>query len=65
MMNYRAEMREYNGEDCSEVVLPTLEDGEQEIVLVTHDECYFHSNDDDAVTWTENGESIIKKTAKA
>jgi hypothetical protein len=65
MMNYRAKMRVYNGEDCSEVVLPTLEDGEHEIVLVMHDECYFHSKDDVAVTWTENGESIIKRRARA
>ncbi|ODQ69436.1 hypothetical protein LIPSTDRAFT_187160 [Lipomyces starkeyi NRRL Y-11557] len=25
------------------------------------DEWYFHSNDDNAITWTERGESIIKK----
>ncbi|KAJ8098164.1 hypothetical protein POJ06DRAFT_258706 [Lipomyces tetrasporus] len=53
MMNYRAKMREYGGEDCTEVILPNLDDGEHEIVQVTHDECYFNSNDDVAVTWTE------------
>ncbi|KAK9243117.1 hypothetical protein V1506DRAFT_545406 [Lipomyces tetrasporus] len=31
MLNYRAKRRECDGEDCSEVILPNLEDGEQEI----------------------------------
>ncbi|KAK9376167.1 uncharacterized protein V1513DRAFT_440909 [Lipomyces chichibuensis] len=61
MMNYRTKMREYGGEDCSEVIMPNLQEGDKEIVLVTRDECYFNSNDDVAITWTAKGESIIKK----
>ncbi|ODQ73129.1 hypothetical protein LIPSTDRAFT_285549 [Lipomyces starkeyi NRRL Y-11557] len=30
-------------------------------LLVTHDECYFHGNDDNAVSWIEHGESVVKK----
>ncbi|KAK9318137.1 hypothetical protein V1522DRAFT_418680 [Lipomyces starkeyi] len=33
MMNYRAKMREYNGEDCSEVVLPTLKTASKKLCL--------------------------------
>ncbi|KAK9241586.1 hypothetical protein V1506DRAFT_550303 [Lipomyces tetrasporus] len=61
MMDYRTKMREYGGEDCSEVIMPDLQDGDKEVVLVTHDECYFNSNDDVTITWTEKGESTIKK----
>ncbi|KAK9357257.1 hypothetical protein V1504DRAFT_87280 [Lipomyces starkeyi] len=43
------------------VIQPTLALGSREIVLVTHGECCFNSNDGKAVTWTEKGESIIKK----
>ncbi|KAK9319348.1 hypothetical protein V1517DRAFT_357936 [Lipomyces orientalis] len=57
MMHYRAKMGEYDGDECSDVVLPDLKNGEQ----VTHDECYFNSNDDVSATWIESGESIIKK----
>ncbi|KAK9482897.1 hypothetical protein V1527DRAFT_474827 [Lipomyces starkeyi] len=61
MMAYRSQMKEYDGRDCEVVIEPVLAAGAREIVLITHDECYFNSNDDNAVTWTERGESIIKK----
>ncbi|KAJ8101608.1 hypothetical protein POJ06DRAFT_237718 [Lipomyces tetrasporus] len=64
MMDYRTKMREYGGEDCSEVIMPDLQDGDKEVVLVTHDECYFNSNDDVTITWTEKGESTIKKNGQ-
>ncbi|KAK9374916.1 uncharacterized protein V1513DRAFT_425036 [Lipomyces chichibuensis] len=65
MINYRTKMREYGGEDCSEVIMLDLQEGDKEIVLVTHDECYFNSNDDGAITWTATGEFIIKKKARS
>jgi hypothetical protein len=61
MMSYRLQMKEFAGNDCDVVIDHTLQDGTKEIVLVTHDECYFNSNDDPAVTWKAHDESVIKK----
>ncbi|ODQ76870.1 hypothetical protein LIPSTDRAFT_757 [Lipomyces starkeyi NRRL Y-11557] len=61
MIEHRSQMKEFDGEDCQIVIAPALPEGAKEKVLVTHDECYFNSNDDNAVTWIERGESVIKK----
>ena len=37
-------MAKYEGETMEEIS-PTLESNEKEIILVTHDECVFYSND--------------------
>jgi hypothetical protein len=34
---------------------------EQRLVLVTHDECAFYSNDATKITWLEDGEQILQK----
>ncbi|ODQ72304.1 hypothetical protein LIPSTDRAFT_322437 [Lipomyces starkeyi NRRL Y-11557] len=47
--------------DCEVVLQPVLEAGAREIILIIHDEYYLNSNDDNATTWTERGESVIKK----
>ncbi|ODQ72368.1 hypothetical protein LIPSTDRAFT_293584 [Lipomyces starkeyi NRRL Y-11557] len=61
MMLLRSRMKEFEGDNCETVILPTLTAGEKDVVLVTHDETYFNSNDDKARTWIEKNESIIKK----
>jgi hypothetical protein len=54
-------MKEYDGSDCEVVIEPVLAAGATEIILIAHDECYFNSNDDNAIAWTERGESVIKE----
>ncbi|KAK9315229.1 hypothetical protein V1524DRAFT_430386 [Lipomyces starkeyi] len=55
MIEQRSQMKEFDGEDCQIVIAPDLPEGAKEKVLVTHDECYFSSNDDNVC------ESVIKK----
>jgi hypothetical protein len=43
MMNYRALMRDYDGNGLS--VYPNLQGNEKEHIWVTHDETYFYAND--------------------
>ncbi|KAK9484067.1 hypothetical protein V1527DRAFT_471371 [Lipomyces starkeyi] len=49
----RFRMKDFEGENYENVILPTLKTIEKEVVLVTHDETYFNSNDDKARTWIE------------
>ncbi|RGB22167.1 hypothetical protein C1646_634316, partial [Rhizophagus diaphanus] len=40
---------------------PTLEPNEKEIILITHDECIFYSNDGKWGIWAKSGELPLRK----
>lgn len=46
------------GRDCEEVRWPVLHPGEPPLVLVSQDECAFHSNDDKRCEWAELGKGL-------
>ena len=62
MMAYAAKMRYYEGDDMDRVVVPpAVQDGAQELVLVTHDESTFYSNDSTSHAWLAQNEHILRK----
>ena len=42
-------------------ILPNLQNGEKEHILVTHDECIFYSNDGKCGVWTKTGQLPLRK----
>ena len=40
---------------------PILEPNEKEIILITHDECIFYSNDGKRGVWAKSGELPLRK----
>lgn len=60
MEKYEQLMSKYEGENMTRV-LPILEDGQKEHILVTHDECIFYSNDGKRGIWAKNGELPLCK----
>ncbi|KAK9327660.1 hypothetical protein V1520DRAFT_365226 [Lipomyces starkeyi] len=61
MMQFRTQMKDFDGEICDKIIMPVLQPGQVEIVLVTYDKCYFNSNDDVKTPWTAEDERTIKK----
>src|SRR5207237_7375024 len=62
MLEYRRKMETYEGDEMEKVNPPTeLNEGEKKLVLVTHDECTFYSNDVKKTMWLKKGESVIRK----
>ncbi|CAG8850417.1 38721_t:CDS:1, partial [Gigaspora margarita] len=62
MMNYQKKIEQYDGDKIENVIPPEwLEIWDTCHVLVTHDEVYFYTNDDNSFVWVEDKESIIKK----
>ena len=53
-------MVKYDGETI-ERIPPTLDSNNKEIILVTHDECIFYSNDGKRSVWTKTGELLLRK----
>jgi len=53
-------MANYEGETMEEIP-PTLESNEKEIILVTHDECVFYSNDEKRGVWAKSGKLPLCK----
>ena len=53
-------MAKYEGENM-ERIPPILESNEREIILITHDECIFYSNDGKRGVWTKSGELPLRK----
>lgn len=51
----------YNDENLDEVLEPMLEEGEEKLVFVTHDECTFYANDGKNDIWLMEGENYIRK----
>ena len=57
MADYEKLMTHYsiNEEGITVVQLPQLEAGQQQIVMITHDESTFYSNECKQIVWMENG----------
>lgn len=53
-------MDTYEGEDMNVIVPPVLADGERKLVLVTHDETTFESNDGKKKVWIEDGKQHLR-----
>jgi hypothetical protein len=53
-------MAKYEGENMERIPL-ILEPNEKEIILITHDECIFYSNDGKRGVWTKSGELPLRK----
>jgi len=53
-------MDTYDGENMEIVVPPVLDDGERKLVLVTHDETTFDSNDGKRKVWIESGKQHLR-----
>src|SRR6266540_6479885 len=60
IFNYEKYMAKYE-EDNMERILPVLEPNEKEIILITHDECIFYSNDGKRGVWVKSGELLLRK----
>ncbi|RIA79216.1 hypothetical protein C1645_746049 [Glomus cerebriforme] len=58
--NYEKYIVKYEGENM-EWISPTLEISEKEVILVTHDEYIFYSNDGKRGVWTKSGELPLCK----
>src|SRR6266536_1971587 len=50
----------YEGENMKRI-LPVLGSDDKEIILVTHDECIFYSNDGKRGVWAKSGELPLRK----
>jgi hypothetical protein len=50
MATFERLMAQYT-EDCEHEILPELENGQQRIILVTHDESHFYANDGRRQYW--------------
>ena len=61
MLDYATKMKQFHGEAMEQVTEPDLCDGDQELVLVTHDESTFHSNDGTARAWLADEETMLRK----
>ena len=53
-------MDSFEGKDMEVVVAPTLEPNEKRLVLLTHDESCFESNDGANVVWIEQGKNHLR-----
>ena len=57
---YEPYIANYEGETMDKI-LPNLQNGEKEHILVTHDECIFYSNDGKRGVWTKTGQLPLRK----
>ena len=62
MLSLERRMQKYEGEDCDQILSPTLRAGEKELVLVVHDECSVHANEDESAMWVEKGKGHALKS---
>lgn len=61
MVEYMGRSDFYEGDQLENVVPPKLQEGEQKIVFVTHDESTFYANDGKNDLWLQEGENYIRK----
>ena len=52
-------MAKYEGETMERI--PPILESDKEIILVTHDECIFYSNDGKRGVWAKSGELPLRK----
>ena len=60
MKNLERRMARYEGEEMK-AILPALGVGERELILVTHDECVFYSNDGKRGIWVPDDKMPLRK----
>ena len=60
MKELEQQMARYEGEEMK-AIPPVLRSGEQELILVTHDECIFYTNDGKKKIWVADGEMPLRK----
>ncbi|CAB4481750.1 unnamed protein product [Rhizophagus irregularis] len=58
--SYEKYMAKYEGETMEQIP-PILESDDKEVILVTHDECIFYSNDGKRGVWAKSGELPLRK----
>lgn len=59
MMHFKKRMDTYPVDDEDTIIPPILAEGEKKVVLVTHDESTFYSNDGKLTRWCEENETTI------
>ena len=69
MEKYERRMKTFGGEgtDVANMAIitePNLEDGEKEIVMITHDESTFYCNEGMRLFWMENGKKKLLPKCK-
>jgi len=53
-------MARYEGEEI-DAILPVLRPEKWELILITHDECIFYTNDGKKKIWISDGEMLLRK----
>ena len=60
MLVYERRMAKFVGDDMNTVIEPELADSERKLVLVTHDESCFSSNDGRKTIWMDQDHNILR-----
>ncbi|KAG2207326.1 hypothetical protein INT45_012432 [Circinella minor] len=60
MVEYSQFMEKYDENDVNKVTMPTLPEGQQQIVMVTQDESTFYSNESPNNLWLLNNENPLR-----
>jgi hypothetical protein len=60
MLEYQRRMFTYTGDDMEIAIRPDLRDGERPLILVTHDESCFSSNDGSKTIWMEENRRPLR-----
>jgi transposase len=61
---FQTKMKQFEGENMEIEINPILEEGEQEVVFITHDESTFYCNEGKRLIWMENGKKKILPKSK-
>ncbi len=60
MKELEQRMARYEGEEI-DAILPVLRPEKWELILITHDECIFYTNDGKKKIWISDGEMLLRK----
>ncbi len=60
MLLYESRLKLYNGDQMTEVTNPSLNNGDKQVVLITHDESTFYANDGNKIIWMEGGKKKMR-----
>ncbi|RIB19325.1 hypothetical protein C2G38_1922798, partial [Gigaspora rosea] len=61
MLTYKKYMKDFMGDMLEIIVEPELDYDEKEMVQITHDECYFYTNDGQRRIWTQEDEDVLRQ----